>query len=272
MQAALKASQRGHQVILCEKSDRLGGALLCEERVPFKSGLSRYLKRQAARVMRSPIEVHLKTEVTPEVAKSFKPHVIIAALGSRPVIPNIKGLKGKNVVGAMEAYLRPEVVGKKVAIIGGGLVGLELGLFLAREGRNVTVTEMLDTTIASPPPVEGVSNRMGGFTWMTLGHPLYHGIAIRLEAEQLSNLKICVSTKGVQVSDKGLVVEDANGLRTIEADTVIYAVGQQPLREEAQALAACAPEFHQIGDCVAPKTVFEATSVAYQIATDIGRF
>ena len=84
-------------------------------------------------------------------------------------------------------------------------------------------------------------------------------------------MEVYVSTKGLEISDRGLMVEDSNGVRTIEADTVIYAIGQKPLREEAHALSDCAREFYAIGDCVDPKSIYEATSVAYQIATDIGR-
>jgi len=271
MQAALTAAKRGHKVILCEKTDRLGGTLLCEEKVPFKSNLSLYLKRQASKVAKAPIELHLNTEVTPEVAKSFKPDVIIAALGARPLVPKIKGIDGKNVVGAEEVYYQPELVGKNAVIMGGGLVGLELGVFLAQRGHNITVVEMMDSTIASPPQGD-TSERMSGFFNIPNGYPLVQGVALREELKKLPNMKICVSTKAIEITDKGLVVEDPTGIRTIEADTVIYAIGQKPLQQEAQALSDCAPEFYQIGDCVTPRNIYEAVSVAHQIAMDIGRF
>lgn len=272
LQAALTAASRGHKVILCEKSDKLGGTLLCEENIPFKKNLSVYLSRQAQKVSRAPIDVHLNTDVTPEVVESFNPDVVIAALGSRPMIPPIRGIDGKHVVGAEDVYYHPEIVGKSSVIIGGGLVGLELGIFLAQTGHTITVVEMADGTIAAPPVEGGTSDRMSGIMEMPLGFPLVHGIALREELKHLPNMKICVSTKALEVSQKGLVVEDAHGTRTIEADTVIYAIGQQPLREEVIALSSCAPEFYAIGDCVIPKNIYEATSAAYQIAMDIGRF
>jgi 2,4-dienoyl-CoA reductase-like NADH-dependent reductase (Old Yellow Enzyme family)/thioredoxin reductase len=271
MQAALTAAERGHKVILCEKTARLGGALLCEEKVPFKANLSLYLKRQALKVSKAPIELHLNTEVTPKIAESFKPDVIIAALGARPLVPPIKGIDGRNVVGAEEVYYRPEIVGQTAVIMGGGLVGLELGVFLAQKGHNITVVEMMDSTIASPPQGD-TSERMSGFFDIPNGHPLVHGVALREELKKLPNMSICVSTKALEVIDKGLVVEDGTGKRIIEADTVIYAIGQKPLHEEAQALSDCAPEFYQIGDCVTARNIYEAVSVAHQIAMDIGRF
>ncbi|MBN2061213.1 MAG: FAD-dependent oxidoreductase [Deltaproteobacteria bacterium] len=272
MQAALTAAQRGHKVTLCEKTDRLGGVLLCEENVPFKSNLSVYLKRQVLKVSRAPIEVHFHTKVTPEIAESFRPDVIIAAMGAQPAVPKLKGIDGKNVAGAVDVYYNPELAGGNAVILGGGIVGLELGVFLAQKGRNITIIEILDRTIASPPPVEGTSNRMSGLIETPLGYPLYHGVALKEEIKKLPNMEICVSTKSLEITDSGLIVEDGNGVRTIEADTLIYAIGQKPLREEAYALSPCAPEFYQIGDCVIPNNIYAATSVAYQIAMDIGRF
>jgi pyruvate/2-oxoglutarate dehydrogenase complex dihydrolipoamide dehydrogenase (E3) component len=259
-------------VILCEKSDRLGGTLLCEEKIPFKKNLSVYLSRQALKVSRVPIDVRLNTEVTADIVESFKPDIIIAALGSRPMVPPIKGIDRNNVVGAEDVYYHPEIVGKNAVIMGGGLVGLELGIFLAQTGHNITVVEMAGGTIATPPVEGGTSDRMSGIMEMPLGFPLVHGVALREELKHLPNMKICVSTRAVEVSQAGLVVEDAAGTRTIGADTVIYAVGQKPLREEALALSSCAREFYAIGDCVTPKNIYEATSAAYQIAMDIGRF
>ncbi len=272
MQAAFTAAGRGHRVILCEKSDKLGGTLLCEEKIPFKKNLSVYLSRQALKVSRASIVVHLNTEVTAEVVESFKPDIIIAALGSRPMVPPITGIDRKNVVGAEDVYYHPGIVGKNAVIMGGGLVGLELGIFLAQTGHNITVVEMADGTIATPPVKGGTSDRMSGIMEMSLGFPLVHGVALREELKHLPNMKICVATKAVEVSQEGLVVEDAAGTRTIEADTVIYAIGQKPLRQEALALSSCAREFYAIGDCLTPKNIYEATSTAYQIAMDIGRF
>lgn len=272
MQAALTAAKQGHRVILCEKNDRLGGALLCEEKIPFKSNLDKYLKRQALKVSRSAVDLRLNTQVTPELAESLHPDVIISAMGARPLIPAIKGIDHAKAIGAEEVYYHPEKVGKKAVIMGGGLVGLELAIFLSSLGHEITVVEMAPGTVATPPPVEGTSNRMGGLMELPGGFPLVHGVALGDELTRHPNITICVSTKALEVNDAGLVVEDSMGTRTIEADTVIYAIGQKPLQEEALALSDCAPEFYQVGDCVSPKNIYDATSVAHQIACDIGRY
>lgn len=282
MEAALTASARGHQVILCEKGDRLGGTLLCEKLVPFKRTLSDYLDLQARLIERSNVEVRLNTAVTPELARSLAPDVIVAALGARPTVPKIKGIERSNVMGAEEAYNTPDKVGKRVVILGGGLVGTELGIFLAQKGREVTILEMM-------------ARLNDG------GNPL-HGYAISQQINEL-HINVVLSVRAVEISDEGVLgepVDEETNLEpcsTIEraaldspsywqmfkvdekdrrprlyaADTVIYAVGQTPLWDEAEKIQCCAPEFYMIGDCQLPSNIERATQTARTVARDIGR-
>jgi pyruvate/2-oxoglutarate dehydrogenase complex dihydrolipoamide dehydrogenase (E3) component len=269
MQAALTASERGHTVALYEKTGRLGGALLCEENIPFKHKLALYLKRQALCISRAPIELVLNTEVTPALARSLAPDVIIAALGARPVVPAIPGIDGSNVVLAEDVYRDPQKAGKSVVIMGGGLVGLELGIFLAREGRNVSILEMLSETIATRKEAP-VSERIGSSLALESGTNIVHGVALAQEIKKLPTLRILTSTKVHSIDAAGCVAEDALGMRRFPVDTVICAVGQRPLLAEGAALHTCAPEFYQIGDCLAAKNILAATQTAYRIACDIG--
>ncbi len=270
MQAALTLAEMGHSVVLCEKTGRLGGVLRCEAKIPFKKKLEDYLNLQERRVYRSPIEVRLNTEATPELARSLRPDVIIAALGSRPVKPPIRGIDSPNVFGAEEIYLAPEKAGKSCAILGGGLVGLELGVFLAMEGRSVTVVEMLPSTVASEIK-GGTSERMSGAAGLAAGDPIVQGVALREKLKTLPDMRIICSTRALEATDRGLVVEGPEGVYELEADTVIYAAGQRPLREEAEALMGCAPEFYALGDCVTPNNILAATQAAFHIARDVGR-
>lgn len=251
MRAALTAADRGHEVILCEKTAHLGGALRCEEQVSFKKHLAEFLENQAREISESEnIEVRLNTPVTPELAEEIAPDVIIAALGAKPIVPKIPGIE--NAVGAEEVYYDTDKAGKKVVILGGGLVGSELAIHLARLGREVTVVEMLD--------------------FINDGGNLLQGLAIRLELER-RGVDMNLSTKALEITSDGVIAETSTGEKKVfNADTVIYAVGQRPLREEADALRLLAPEFHQIGDCLTPKNIVEATRSAYNITRDLGRF
>ncbi len=270
MQAALTLSQRGHRVILCEKGPRLGGVLRCEASIPFKKPLENYLDLQERRIGKSDIEVRLNTAVTPDLAKALRPDVIIAAMGARPVKPPVKNIDAPNVVGAEEVYYDPEKAGHKCVILGGGLVGLELGVFLAGyRGREVDVIEMLPTTLASDKS-GGTSERMDA-VGMAAGEALVQGVALSVKLKELPNMAVHTSTRAVEVTETGLRVAGPEGEYEIKADTVIYAAGQRPLREDALALRDCAKEFYMLGDCVTPKNIVAATQAAFQLARDIGR-
>ena len=283
MQAALTAADQGHKVVLLEKTDSLGGVLKCEKDIPFKVHLDEYISLQRRRVERAGIEVHLNTAATPETVAEYSPDVIIAALGARPVVPTfIPGIDKANVMGAEEVYYHPEKVGKSAVIIGGGLVGAELGLYMAQShGRDITVIEMADHIAGVPTPCKGgtlpempamtTGERIGSLT-IFKGDNVVHSNAIREAMKATPNIRCYASTSAAYVTDEGLVVRDAvNGEYLIPADTVIYAVGQKPLTDEAYALADCAPEFYPLGDCIAPRNILAATQEAEQVVLDIGR-
>ena len=252
MAAALECARRGHQVILCEKGGVLGGGIRCEEKVPFKKYIDVYLNRQARAVEAAGVDIRLNTPVTPEYAASLAPDVIIAALGSTAIKPRIPGIDGGNVLGAEYAYTHPDEVGPRAVVLGAGMVGIELSLYLSMLGRDVTIVEMLDHM-----------NDGGNFL-------LAQGQVYAMKRE---GVKLNLSTKAVEIRPDGVQCETAEGgTPFFPADTVIYAVGQRPLRDEALALSGCAPEFYQLGDCVAQANIGAATSVAFTVARNIGRF
>jgi 2,4-dienoyl-CoA reductase-like NADH-dependent reductase (Old Yellow Enzyme family)/thioredoxin reductase len=251
MQAALTSAKRGHEVILCERSDRLGGTLLCEEKVSFKKKLSEYLSYQARAVRLAGVDIRLNTEVTPEYANSISPDIIFAALGARPAVPNIAGIDGDNVVSAEVAYADDANTGAKVAVLGAGLVGTELAIHLAMQGKKVEIIEMLDK--------------------ISDGGNFQHIRAVNIELKRYG-IALHLSTKALEISSEGLRCEAADGGELfVAADTVVYAVGQVPLHDAATSLRDSAPEFYEIGDCVMPKNIMSATSAAYELARFAGR-
>lgn len=249
MQAAITAAELGHSVTLCEKSAVLGGTLKCEEDVSFKGKIKKYLEYQKYMIEKSGVHVRLNTGVTPELASRLSPDAIIAAFGARPVKPPIDGIDGENVLSAEATYMAPDKVGKKAVILGGGLVGVELAIHLAREGRDVTVMEM-----------EPFLNNGGN---------ILHQLALDVEIKK-SAIRLSLGTKALEITGEGVYGEsEIEGRVFFEADTVIYATGQMPLYEEAAALRAAAPEFYQIGDCVTPKNIMQATSMADAVARNL---
>ena len=250
MQAALTAAERGHGVILCEKGPRLGGVLLCEEKIPFKQKLKAYLETQGNLLSKAAVEIRLNTTVTPEYAGQLRPDVIIAALGARPVKPPIKGIDLPNVIGAEDVYYNPEKAGQSVVVLGGGLVGIELGIYLASKGCSVSIVEMLPKLSVSPFGM--------------------HTLALFEQIEKLG-INTYTSTTVSEITPAGISAKGPDGPLDLPADTIVYAAGQKPLREEAVALRNYAGEFYLIGDCVTPKNILAATQAAWAIARDIGR-
>ncbi len=252
MQAALTCAERGHRVILCEKTGRLGGVLSCEEDVPFKSKIKAYIAYQIRQIERAGIDVRLNTAATPELAFSLSPDAIIAALGARPVKPAIPGIDGAGVLGAEEAYRLaascPERLGRSIAVLGGGLVGTELAIYLASLGRRVTIVELLPQ--------------------LNSGGNVLHQLALNVEIAKYG-IGLALGARALEIGPAGVAAEREERLELYEAETVVYAVGQAPLREEAFALSLCAPEFYAIGDCSAPKNIMQATSMADACAKNI---
>ena len=248
MKAALTAADRGHQVILCEKTAVLGGALRCEKDVSFKKKLDLYLNNQARRVMEHPnIEVRLDTPIDRDLAMNIAPDAIISALGARPVVPTfIKGYDLPHVFGAEEIYYNPAKAGKNIVILGGGLVGCELAIHMNILGHNVTIVEM-----ASAPNFAG--NKL-------------HGQAVTAKLKELE-IPLYTNTKAMEITENGVKTSAGE----FSADTVIYAVGQRALYEEVDALRFCAPEFYSVGDCNFPANITKATKEAFYAARNIGR-
>ena len=250
MQAALTAAGRGHEVILCEKSDRLGGVLRCEEDVDFKQNLDYYLNQQARYVQESSIDLRLGTAVTPEYAKAQNADVIIAALGAVAITPKIPGIDSENVMSAQDAYKAVQKLGENIVILGAGLVGIELGLHLLRFGKKVTIVEMLDQ--------------------MSDGGNNLHMVGVRAEIRK-RGLVVHLSTKAKEIKDSAVICEAADGEKSFAADNVICAVGQRPLSDEAMAFGDCAAEVFYLGDCVLPKNITDANAAAFEIARNLGR-
>jgi len=240
MQAALAAKARGHNVILFEASDRLGGKLNCEKFIPFKQDMYGFAHTLKQRVERAGIDVRLGTALTPDAARQLKPDAIVSAVGAVPLMLKIPGADGKNVFTCLDLAQGDPTRGESVAVIGGGLVGCESAVHFAQNGKRVTVVEMLPDAARDA-------------TWP-------HRLALM---EQLRDLGVTVLTGTTvkAVAPDGISAASADGRELfIAADCVMMAAGLRPLTAESEALRSCAPVFLTAGDCVKPGQLFAAVS------------
>ena len=248
MEAAITAAERGHNVILCEKREKLGGALNAAEGVPFKKDLFRFIETKALLMDKAGVDVRLNTEVTPGFVESVKPDVLIIAVGAGPIIPSLPGIDSPGVMVANDLPGKMNRVGHRVAVLGGGLVGCETALHMAYEGKEATVIEMLDNVCSD-------------------ANPLYRPLLL----DQLEKHVTCrINMRGDRITDEGIVCIDADGNEFLfSADTIICAVGQKPLRRVVDALRDCAPEVIEIGDCRKVGNVTDAVFQGYWAGIDI---
>jgi len=250
LMAALTAAKRGHSVLLCEKENELGGALRAERRVPFKSDLFKLTQKYAFLARLHGVEIRLGTEVTPELASGEKPDVLICAVGAEPIKPEIPGIGNANVVLASTLSEGGLKIGDIVAVIGGGLVGCEMGLHLAMEGKQVTIVESLP----SLAPDANLRHR-----------PILLTELDRIGVSRLTN------TRCVRITDEGAFCVDELSAKEslVKADTIICAAGVSPRRGVVDALRDCAPIFMEVGDCNSPSNVVDATTRGYYAALNV---
>ena len=249
MYAAVTAAERGHKVVLVEKSDRLGGALRFAQHVDFKYGLYEFAEVLKYKLSKSTVDVRLNTPVTKELVEKEAPDILMLATGASPIVPRMEGMDGENVKLAESIYGKEDTVGQKVVVLGGGLVGCETAAHLAREGRDVTIVEMRED--------------------VALDSEVFYRTAVKVDLRK-NNVTILTNTAGQKVTDKGLVVKNAEGEEVLlEADVVLNAVGYRADQKLFNELCNSAPVVQRIGDCRRPGKVTYAVSDGYYMALDI---
>lgn len=227
LEAAATAAARGHQVILAEKSDSLGGLLKFTDYDSLKADLKRLKDHLIYRVEHSDVEVRLNTEVTPELVAEIKPDALFLALGSTPVVFPLPGIESAQH--ATTAYTNLDALGKTVAVMGGGLVGCETALFLAETGRDVTIIEMQNDVAPD-------SN------WM-------HRVGMLQSFAQQKNLHVKTGLRCMAVTDEGVETQDKDGNTVvIPAESKVYAFGQRSVAAD-KLMALDVPVIRIIGDC-----------------------
>ena len=246
--AAYTAARRGHQVILCEKEDEVGGILKSEQALPFKHEMYELSGTYKLLAERAGVEIRLNTEVTPEFVEKEQPYALIIAAGSAPLLPPIPGLRGDNVVVVNNYYKEKEKVTDDVVVFGGGLAGCECAVHLGMEGKRVHLVEMRDELA----PDANVRQR-----------PL-------LLREIEKYVTVHTGYKGLEVTAEGIWCETSDGERVlVPGTTVICALGQRSRTDVVEALMDTAPYVRVIGDAAKVSTITNAVYWGYHAAMDI---
>lgn len=146
IQASFTLADRGFQVKLYDKRSELCGSMNLANKAPNKWRMDNLIAYYRRQVEKNPnIEVHLNTEVTSEMLDEFeamKPYAIVLACGGQPIVPSrIPGIE-KGIASFDVLNGKVKMTGKRVAVIGGGMTGLETAERLAEDGNKVVIIEM----------------------------------------------------------------------------------------------------------------------------------
>jgi len=252
LEVARISAIRGHDVTLIDSDDSLGGTLKIASIPEFKYRIRKLIKWYETQLKKLNVNVVLQTKVTPELIKKLNPDVVVIATGSKPLIPNIPGIE--NCVIADDVLLGRVRVGQKVIVVGGGLVGIEVALHLAINGKDVTIIEALPEVAKDLEPISKLA----------LLKP--NGLLSKY------GVKVLTSTSVIRVEEGGVEVLKPPLERSfIKADGVVLAVGRTSEldHELLNTAKAVAKEVYVIGDARSPRKIIDAIHEAFFTALNI---
>ncbi len=253
MMAAQTLRAMGHRVSLYEKSHRLGGLLNDATVASFKEYMRLYLQWDIRQTMQCGAEIHLDTEVTPELVEQVNPDAVIVASGSTYVHPNIPGIEMDKVKTVSDVENHRVPVGENVVVCGGGIVGLECAVMLGMEGKKVTVIDQI--------PLEKFAD----------GMPVFNHIELNYQLEKYG-VTLVGGQKITSFGETGVETVDASGEKqTFAGDTYVLALGVKPDNRLAQQLlSAYAEGVYVVGDCVSTgRLLADANQEAFHAAIRI---
>lgn len=247
MEAAIVAAERGHSVTLVEKSGALGGNLHAAGASFFKTDIINFCNVMQKRVENAGVNIVLNTEVTPEYIRDFNPDALFVAIGSREIVPPVKGIDLPLVVMAADAELHPEKLGKRIVIIGGGLVGCEAGVSFGKEGKEIKIVEMKADLISD--------------------YNFFYKGALLPELQKYAEVYLKTTVK--EITPEGVVCENQEGRFVLEADTVVCAAGYKAPYDAVDRLCETVDEYYIVGDCRNAGQIYQAVSTAYYAAKSV---
>ena len=247
MSAALAARECGNEVTIYEQSDCLGGQLFLAAAPPGRDEFGELARDLAGQVAVNGVKVVLNSTVDKKLIETEKPDSIILATGAQPIAPPIKGADLPHVVQACDVLQDKVYTGKKVAIIGGGAVGVETALFLAEKGTlsGDAVKFLLVNQAETPEDLLELATR--GTKEIVLIEMIKRigkdiGLSTRwgmLQEISRINVRTSVSTKALEITEHGVLVEIDGKTEKIQADSVVMAVGSKacnPLQEMVESM------------------------------------
>ncbi len=249
LQAAITAAERGHEVTLFERSFRLGGNLVAASGPDFKEDMRRFLRFLRARVETLGVDVRLGVKAEAEVVTGARPDLLVLAVGAEPVWPQLPGLGDWGAVWAGQVCAGEAETGSRVVILGGGAVGCETALYLARQGKQVWILEQRDELALD-------------FNFIN------RSLLLQLLAE--AGVEIHTGATVLDLRDQRVrVILNSGGEVELSADSLVLALGMVPRSEGLVDLERAAGQVVKVGDCVSPRSLWNAVHEGYYAVAEL---
>ena len=248
-EAARVLAIRGHEPVLYEMSDHLGGNLIAGGAPEFKEDDLALAKWYTNELKRLEVDVHLNEKATSEMIKASGCDTVIIATGSTPKVFSLGD--DAHVYTAAQVLLKEKDCGETTVVIGGGLVGCETALWLAQHGKKVTIVEALDKLMAVNGPLCEANHEM-------------------LEALIPFNHIEVVTGAKAEAYENGILKLDQGGTKKeITCDSVILSVGYKEEDQLYHELEFDIPQLYLLGDAKKVSNIMYAIWDAFEVANHI---
>lgn len=251
-EAALVCAQRGHQVTLLEASGQLGGNLIPGGAPDFKDDDLRLVRWFELELAKTGVDIRFHTKATASMIRSSSYDAVIIATGSTPIVPNMGD--PDLVCTASEVLTKQTAPGKQVVIVGGGLVGCELALWLKQQdpNREVTIVEALPGLM-----IVGAPSCTANGDMLKALLP-FHGV------------KLQVGTRVKKTQKTGVLLTRSDGTEaSLDADQIILAMGYRSDNRLYQEIRDLDAELYLVGDAGKVANIHYAIWNAYEVARGI---
>ena len=248
-EAARVLAERGHEPVLYEASERLGGNLLPGGAPAFKEDDLQLVKWYENELERLRVPVYLNTKVTKEMVLESDCDAVIVATGSRPKMFSLGD--DEKVYCAEQVLMNQKDPGDKVVVVGGGLVGCEMALDLAQKGKKVTILEALPKIMAVNGPICSANKEM------------------LEELLPFQGVNIICNAKVTGFKDGAVSYETAGKAEKLDTDSVILSVGYRSADELYHELEFDVADLYLLGDAGKVSNIMYAIWDAFEVANHI---
>lgn len=238
---------RGHQVTIHEATNELGGQMRLAAFPPGKGDITTLIRSYLVLCNKYGVEIKLNSKVTADVVINEKPDALVLATGAKPLVPPIPGID--KTVHAVDVLAGKVACGKKILVVGGGLVGSETADYLGERNFDVTILEQKDK----------IAGDISG------EHRIY-----MMENYQRNSVKMITdATVKSFVEDGVIYTKDNQEMNLTGFDTVILALGAEAYNPLETQLSNIIKEMYVIGDGLKARKALEAINEAKNIAISI---